>query len=167
MKHYFLAITAVFALLITSCGPTQKDAIAFNDKLVDLSDKVNDLSDQMADQLDGHNLDTLNAVYGKFSAAIKNALAETKQMKPIDEKDPGYYNAAIAHFENMSKLCDAEVKRIVATTAKFASGAEPTEEELASLETDIQNYDSQSQKTMDAVKAEQRKFSQKWDFMLR
>jgi hypothetical protein len=167
MKHYFLAVTAVFALLITSCGPTQKDAIAFNDKLVDLSDKVNDLSDQMADQLDGHNIDTLNAVFAKFSAAIKNGLAEMKQMKPVDEKDPGYYDAALAHFENMSKLSDAEVKRIVATTAKFAAGAEPTEEELATLEKDIQTYDTQSQKTMDAVKAEQKKFSQKWDFILR
>ncbi|MCU0432297.1 MAG: hypothetical protein MUC87_02450 [Bacteroidia bacterium] len=166
MKKYFFAITAVFALLLTSCGPSQDDAVTYNNKLVDLSDKVDDLTNKLADELDGENIDSLNAVYTRFKAVIKNGLAEVKLMKPLEEKDPGYYNAMLAHFENMNKLAENEVKSIVAATAKFAGGVEPTEEEISSLEKNIEKFDTDSQKSMDLVKAEQKKFSNRWNIIL-
>lgn len=166
MKKYLVAFAAIFALLLVSCGPTQDDAVKYNDKLVDLSDKVDDLTNSLADQLDGHNVDSLNKLYANFTAVIKNGLAEVKQMKPLEEKDPAYHNAMLAHFENMDKLAQNEVKRIVEITTKFGSGAEPTDEEYEALEKDIETFDNSSQKSMDRVKEEQKKFSNRWNIIL-
>jgi peptidoglycan hydrolase CwlO-like protein len=166
MKKYLVAFSATFILLLASCGPTQDDAVKYNNKLVDLSDKVDDLTNSLADQLDGHNVDSLNKLYTNFVAVIKNGLAEVKQMKPLEEKDPAYYNAMLAHFENMDKLAQNEVKRIVAITTKFGSGAEPTDEEYAALEKDIETFDNSSQQSMDRVKTEQKKFSTRWNIIL-
>jgi F0F1-type ATP synthase gamma subunit len=168
MKKVLFAATAVVALLFTSCGPTQDDAIKYNDKIVDLSDNVNDMSDKMADQLDGHNLDTLKVVYTNFAKSIKSALAECEKMGPLEEEDKAYHEAALAHFRNMNKLVDNEVKRIIDATVKFsAEDAEPTEAEITSLDKDIDTYDTESQKTMDGLKTAQKQFSKKWNFDLR
>ena len=168
MKKVLFAATAVVALLFTSCGPTQDDAIKYNDKIVDLSDNVNDMSVKMADQLDGHNLDTLKITYTKFAASIKSALAECEKMGPLEEEDKAYHEATLAHFRNMNKLVDGEVKRIVDATVKFSnSDVEASDEEIAALEKDINTYDTESQKTMDGIKAAQRVFSKKWNFDLR
>ncbi|MGL5888295.1 MAG: LIC11966 family surface protein [Bacteroidia bacterium] len=168
MKKVLFAATAVVALLFTSCGPTQADAIKYNDKIVDLSDKVNDMSDKMADQLDGHDLDTLKAVYSKFSATIKSALAECEKMGALREEDKFYHDATLTHFRSMDKLVDNEVKRIVDATIKFsAPEAEPSDTEIEALNKDIDTYDTQTKKTMDGVKTAQKEFSKKWNFDLR
>lgn len=164
LKQLALAGIVALSVSLTSCGPTQKDAIKYNDALVDLSDKINKQSDNMVDQLDGHNIDSLNIVHKNFQVTIKEALAECEKMEPLDGKRY-YLDAALNYFRTMQRIAEKEGSEMVMLLNK-TKDAELTEEEVDKLMKSAQSYDDESEKAWTKMKGAQRMFSKEWDFEL-
>ena len=163
MKKVILTL-AVASALFTSCGPSQNDAIAYNDKIVDIQKALLPVQDACVDQIDGHNKDSLKIVQAQFSEKSKNALEECQKLKDFNGKRE-YLDASLDYFKVTQSLADNEGKQIMQIMTKDSS--QVTEKDASDVTAFATKFDAEYTKVLKKVQDAQVAFAKEWKFEIK
>ena len=163
MKKYLLAASAFMALILVSCGPTQSDAIKYNDELIAIQKSLVPFHQGFIDQIDGHNADSLKTMQALFVQKSKEALETCEKMQPFGEKRD-YLDAAIEYFKTLNSLANNESKLITETMVKDST--QITEEDMNKITEYAGKFDSEYERIMKKVQDAQNAFATEWKFQL-
>src|ERR1041384_1752728 len=98
MKKIAVLAIVVIGLMIASCGPSQKEAMKYNDEMVNIQRALSPLHETFIDQVDGHNVDSMKLAYSSFTEKAKASLEACEKLGPFAEKRE-YLDAAIEYFK--------------------------------------------------------------------
>ncbi len=163
MKKVILSALVVLGLTLTSCGPTQKDALKYNDEVVAIQKALTPVHEAFIDQLDGHNIDSLKWAHSNFSANAKSSLEAAEKMGPFADKRE-YLDAAIAYFKVVKGLADNEGKSMVEIMSKDST--QMTEADVDKINQLAEKFDTEYEKTLGDVQRAQEAFAKEWKFDL-
>lgn len=82
-KHIFLSCLSVSLI---SCGPSSKEAIFYNDGIMEIVNKVTVAQNNFFDQTDGHNIDSLVICQKLYAQKSKESLDEIAKLNAFDNK---------------------------------------------------------------------------------
>jgi hypothetical protein len=165
MKKVIFMVSAIAAtFLMTSCGPTKKDAMKYSDRIVAIGKEMDGVSAMFINQIDGHNVDSLKLAYGKFDSQIGSSLEECKNMKPFG-KNQDFLNAAIEYFTAVKSLADNEAKGMVDIMTKDTS--QITEQDITNVKALATKYDTDYDKALKKVQDAQLAFAKEWKFEIK
>lgn len=163
MKKVILLALVGLGLTLTSCGPSQKDALKYNDDVVAIQKALTPIHEAFIDQLDGHNVDSLKYTHGKFSESAGLSLAACEKIGPFaDNRD--YLDAAIAYFKVVKGLADNEGKNMVEIMTKDST--QVTEDDINKVNEFASKFDSEYEKVLGSVQKAQEAFAKEWKFDL-
>jgi hypothetical protein len=152
MKKLALFILGASTLFLVSCG--QKDAVNFNDKLVnlqkDLLKTVNTIKDSKTDSTSG------NELLKKMQAAIKTKVAELSAVKAPSDGE-AFKQAMMDDFNGIDKSYDLLVK---------ISDPATTPEEKTELMSQFSVWETKIGTLDENVISEQKKFASKHNIKL-
>ncbi len=163
MKKVILSALVVVAFTITSCGPTQKDALKYNDDVVAVQKALTPIHEAFIDQLDGHNIDSLKYTHAKFVESTNASLAACEKMQAFADKRE-YLDAAISYFKVVKGLAENEGKSLVEIMSKDST--QVTDDDVTKVNTLAEKFDSEYEKTLAAVQRAQEAFAKEWKFDL-
>lgn len=163
MKKVILSALVVLGLTLTSCGPSQKDALKYNDEIVAVQKALTPIHEAFIDQLDGHNPDSLKLTHANFAASAKSSLEACEKMQPFADKRE-YLDAAISYFKTVKGLADNEGKSMVDIMTKDST--QVTEADVAKINELAAKFDGDYEKILGTVQQAQEAFSKEWKFDL-
>ena len=163
MKKVILSALVVLGLTITSCGPTQKDALKYNDEIVAIQKSLTPVHEAFIDQLDGHNPDSLKLTHANFSASANSSLESCEKMQPFGDKRD-YLDAAISYFKVVKGLADNEGKSMVEIMSKDST--QVTDEDVNKINELAAKFDGDYEKILGTVQSAQEAFAKEWKFDL-
>jgi hypothetical protein len=163
MKKVILSALVVLGLTITSCGPSQKDALKYNDEIVSVQKALTPIHEAFIDQLDGHNPDSLKLTHSNFAAGAKSSLETAEKMQPFNEKRD-YLDAVISYFKVVKGLADNEGKSMVEIMSKDST--QFTEEDVNKINELAAKFDGDYEKILGRVQSAQEAFAKEWKFDL-
>ncbi len=163
MKKVILSALIVLGLTLTSCGPSQKDALKYNDDVVAIQKALTPIHEAFIDQLDGHNPDSLKLTHGNFASSAKTSLESCEKIQPFADKRD-YLDAAISYFKVVKGLADNEGKSMVEIMTKDST--QVTEEDINKVNEFAAKFDSEYEKVLGNVQKAQEAFAKEWKFDL-
>lgn len=161
LKKSILILAAASSLVLTSCGPTQDDAIKYNDQIVAIQKALLPAQDAFINQIDGHNKDSLKLTQAQFSEKSKTALEQCQKMPEFNGKRE-YLDASIDYFKVTLSLADNEAKQIMTIMTK--DSAQVTDKDVADVTAFATKFDAEYAKTLKKVREAQLAFSKEWKF---
>ena len=161
MKKIILSVAVVSTLFLASCGPSKKDAIAYNDQFIGIQKNLMPMYDGFIDQIDGHNVDSLKIMYGEFSAKSASALEECEKSKDFNGKTD-YKDAALDYFKTINGLAQNEGKKIMDISSKDSTQITP--DDVTALTLCAGKFDSEYARVFQRLKDAQAAFSKEWKF---
>ena len=151
----------LMALVLASCGPTQKDAIRYNDDLISIERNLTTTHEGFIDQLDGHNLDSLKIMQKLFAEKSEKALTDCEKIKDFNGKR-AYLDASIGYFKVINGLAKKECMEM---TSILTKGEEQlTEEENEKLTMLATKLDADYETALNMVQEAQKVFAAEWKF---
>lgn len=163
MKKVIVSALVVLGLTLTSCGPSQKDALKYNDDVVAIQKALTPIHEAFIDQLDGHNADSLKLTHGNFAAGAKTSLEACEKIGPFADKRD-YLDAAISYFKVVKGLADNEGKSMVEIMTKDST--QVTEDDINKVNELASKFDSEYEKVLGTVQKAQEAFAKEWKFDL-
>jgi major membrane immunogen (membrane-anchored lipoprotein) len=163
-KKLILCFVAASAFLLTSCGPSQKDAIQYNDQIVGIQKSLLPPHQAFINQFDGHNLDSLKITHELFMAKAKGTLEECQKMTDFNGKRE-YLESALDYFKTIQGLADNEGKQLVQILTKDSS--QITEKDVADVTAIATKFDSDYAKVLKKVQDAQVVFAKEWKFEIK
>jgi hypothetical protein len=163
MKKVILSALVVLGLTLASCGPSQKDALKYNDEIVAVQKALTPIHEAFIDQLDGHNPDSLKLTHSNFVANAKSSLEIAEKMQPFAEKRD-YLDAAITYFKVVKGLADNEGKNMVEIMTKDST--QITDADVNKINELAAKFDSDYEKILGTVQKAQEAFAKEWKFDL-
>ena len=163
MKNVILSALVVLGLTLTSCGPSQKEALKYNDEIVTVQKALTPIHEAFIDQLDGHNIDSLKWAHNNFATNAKSSLEAAEKMGPFADKRD-YLDAVIAYFKIVKGLADNEGKNMVEIMSKDST--QMTEADVNAINEIAAKFDSEYEKTLGNVQKAQEAFAKEWKFDL-
>ena len=161
MKKIILSISAFVMLAFVSCGPSAKDAVAYNDNIMTIVNKVTLAQNDFFDQTDGHNMDSLVISLKSYSERSKAGLDEINKLTPFAEKKE-YLDAAINFVKSLNALADNEGKQMVEIMTKDTAAI--TEADVKMVEDLSNKLNDESNKVTKAIEEAQNAFKAEWKF---
>lgn len=158
-----LTTCVVLGLTLTSCGPSQKDALKYNDEIVAVQKALTPIHEAFIDQLDGHNPDSLKLTHSNFAASAKSSLETCEKMQPFGDKRD-YLDAAISYFKVVKGLAENEGKSMVEIMSKDST--QVTEEDVNKINELATKFDGDYEKILGTVQSAQEAFAKEWKFDL-
>lgn len=158
-----IACLAACSLLLVSCGPSKRDAMKYNDKIMDKVNHLTKVHESYLNLIDGHNLDSFKIVQKQFNDEAQKSLTEIEQMKPFGGKRE-YADAAVNYFKTLNALVDNEGKQIVDILSMPADSL--TDEDFDKISELAGRFDDEYGKVYNELEAAQIKFSKEWDFKI-
>lgn len=159
MKKLIFPALVVLGLTLTSCGPSKKDALKYNDDIVNVQKALTPIHEAFIDQLDGHNADSLKIVYQSFINGVKSSLEVCEKMNPFNEKRE-YLDAAIAYFKVMKSITENEGKSMTDIMSKDSTQVLPDDE--TKYNEYATKFDSDYEKALETVQKAQEVFAKEW-----
>jgi hypothetical protein len=151
-------------LVLASCGPSQGDAVKYNDQIVGLQKALLPLHEGFIAQIDGHNLDSLKILHELFAVKAKSTLAECEKL-PGFGGNRDYANAAAAYFKVLGSLADKEGTSLVNILTKDSS--QMTDKDVYDVTTLAAKFDSEYARALQKIQDAQMTFSKEWKFELK
>ena len=158
MKKLLPALV-VLGLTLTSCGPTKKDALKYNEEIVNVQKALTPIHEAFIDQLDGHNVDSLKIVYNYFNASARTSLETCEKMQPFNDKRD-YLDAAITYFKVMKSITENEGKNMTDIMSKDSTQVAPDDE--TKYNDYATKFDSDYEKALETVQKAQEVFAKEW-----
>lgn len=162
MKKLLLPVAAALVIL-TSCGPSQNDAIKYNDTIMDMIENLKVNHNMFMDQIDGHNIDSLKITHKLFSDKSSQSLEESKKIGPFADKKE-FSDVVVEYFTTIHSIAHGEGKEMVDIMSKDT--AQITEEDYNHIQELATKFDDSYSNVYDKLKAAQVKFSSEWKFAL-
>jgi hypothetical protein len=163
MKKLIL-ITGTLTFMLTSCGPTQDDALKYNDSIVDITDKLTETQDMFYAQFDGHNIDSLKITHELFVQQAEISSENLTKVKIFEEKNE-FGKAASDFIATVNSIANKEGKQIVELLIKLDEDNES--EDYENLNNVAETMDEKYEKALNYLKKEQIAFSKKWNYKLK
>lgn len=163
MKKIALSIGALVMFLMVSCGPSAKDAVAYNDKIMDLINALTVTHNAFLGQIDGHNVDSLKMTQKMFADKAKTSLEEVNTLGAFAEKKE-YLDAAVEYFTTINSLVSNEGMQAVEIMSKDST--QITVEDVDKMQALGTKFDADYEKTYNMIQAAQAKFASEWKFEL-
>ncbi|MGZ3862385.1 MAG: LIC11966 family surface protein [Bacteroidia bacterium] len=164
LKKCILSLVTVSSMILTSCGPSQDDAIKYNDQIVAIQKALLPAQDAFISQIDGHNKDSLKLTQANFSEKSKTALEQCQKMPEFNGKRE-YLDASIEYFKVTLSLADNEAKQIMAIMTK--DSAQVTDKDVADVTACATKFDKDYANILKKVQEAQAAFSKEWKFDVR
>lgn len=163
MKKIKFALIVCVLLVFNACGPTQGDAISYNDGIMTIIDSLTIEHELLLDQIDGHNIDSLKLTHKLFSEKAKTSLDRAKKIEAFaNNKD--FRNVALEYLTTMNYLADNEAKQMVEIMRKDSLQIPQIDvDEINKL---AASFDETYGKVYDKILAAQIKFASEWKFKL-
>jgi hypothetical protein len=163
MKKIIL-VTGTLIFMLTSCGPTQQDAIKYNDSIIDITDKLTEMQDLFINQLDGHNVDSLKITHELFVKQTEISSEHLAKLKIFEDKND-FGKAASDFIATVNSIANNESKEIVELLSKDAE--QFTDEDPEKLNNLASMMDEKYEKAFKHFQKVQISFSKKWNFKLK
>ena len=165
MKKIILSAFVVLGLTLTltSCGPTQKDALKYNDEIVAVQKTLTPIHEAFINQLDGHNVDSLKMTHANFMASAKTSLEFCEKIQPFADKRD-YLDASIEYFKVVKGLADNEGKSMVEIMSR--DSAQISDADIAKVNEYAAKFDSEYEKVLAKVQTAQQAFAKELKFDL-
>jgi hypothetical protein len=161
-KTITLIMFAIVAMVVTSCGPTKEEAIAYNDKIIGEQvaciDKIDKLYDAMKNYTDHEGLDKAHAAALK---QIETSSGIVSKMEKFDDNQE-FRDAALKLLATYQSLLQNELKKMVEYSKL------PDEQYTTEMEDDFNKLSDITMKRMDEelkqLNAIQLKFANNFKF---
>ena len=163
MKKLKFALIVCVLLVFYACGPTQGDAIRYNDSIMNIIDSLTIEHELLLNQIDGHNIDSLKLTHKLFSERARSSLERGKKIEAFaDNRD--YRNVALEYFTTMNYLADNEAKQMVEIMRK--DSLQIPQSDVDEINKLAASFDEAYGKVYDKILAAQLKFADEWKFKL-
>ena len=159
MKKIVLSALVILGLTLTSCGPTKKDSLKYNDEIVNVQKALTPIHEAFIDQLDGHNVDSLKIVYHNFTEGVKSSLEACEKIQAFNDKRD-YLDAAITYFKVMKSITENEGKNMADLMSKDSTQVSPEDE--AKYNEYATKFDGDYEKALETVQKAQFTFAKEW-----
>jgi hypothetical protein len=163
MKKIIVLAMFVIGIAVTSCGPSQKDALKYNDEIVAIQKGLTPVHEAFIDQLDGHNPDSLKVIHASFMDKAKTSLEACEKLGPFAEKRD-YLDAAVEYFKVVKGLADSEGTSMVQIMTKDST--QVTDEDVSKVNEVASKFDSDYEAILGKVQKAQEAFAKEWKFDL-
>lgn len=150
-------------ILISACGPTQNDAIKYNDSIMKIIDGLAIEHTLFLNQIDGHNIDSLKLIHKLFVAKAKESLEASKKIGPFGDKTE-FIDVTLDYFNTLNSIANTEGKQMVEIMSKDST--QLTQEDLDKIDVLAAKFDNDYGKVYDKISTIQEKFSKEWKFEL-
>lgn len=164
LKKSILLLAAAASLTLTSCGPSQDDAIKYNDQIVAIQKALLPAQDAFINQIDGHNKDSLKLTQSQFLEKSKTALDQCQKMPEFNGKRE-YLDASLDYFKVTLSLAENEAKQIATIMTKDSS--QVTDKDVTDVTAFATKFDTEYAKILKKVQEAQLAFSKEWKFDIR
>lgn len=163
MKKINFALSVGVLLIFSACGPTQDEAIRYNDGIMNIIDSLTIEHELLLDQIDGHNIDSLKLTHKLFSEKAKSSLERGKKIEAFaDNRD--FRNIALEYFTTMNYLADNEAKQMV--EIMYKDSLQIPQSDVDEINKLAASFDETYGKVYDKILAAQIKFADLWKFKL-
>lgn len=162
MKKLILII-GTLSIILTSCGPTQNEAIKYNDSLIDITDKIMEKQNLFVNQLDGHNIDSLKITHQLFVRQAEISIEELTKVKIFDDKNE-FGNSVSEYIAIVNSIVNNEAKQMVELLSKEAEQYTLYDQEK--IEKLASKFDEKNNKSFENLEKAQLAFSKEWNFKL-
>jgi hypothetical protein len=157
-----LAGTLIGTIMI-SCGPSQTDAVKYNDDLIALEKHLTPVHEKFIDQMDGHNPDSLKIMHTLFSSEAKAALENCEKIQPFNNKRD-YLDAVLDYFKTINGLAQNEGKMITDIMVKDTT--QMTEQDIANATSYAGKFDEKYAVVLKKFQDAQAVFAKEYKFRL-
>lgn len=161
MKKLIFSLGSLGLLALVSCEPGTKDALAYNDRIMEIVNIATLSQNNFFDQTDGHNMDSLAIAQRHYSEASKKCMDDINKVDGFAGKKE-YLNAAINFVKTLHVMADNEAKQMVDIMTKDTS--QVTEADISKVEELITKLDEESKRVSQEVVDAQQAFSKEWKF---
>ena len=161
MKKIILSIGALGFLALVSCGPSAKDALAYNDNIMSIVNKATIAQNDFFEQTDGHNLDSLMLIQKQYSEKSKACLDEITKLTAFADKKE-FLDAAINFVKSANTMADNEGKQMMEIMVKDTASI--TDEDIHTVEVLNEKINAESNKVSKEITDAQQAFAKEWKF---
>jgi hypothetical protein len=163
MKKIAIVACAFLMMLLSACGPTQNEAVKYNDSIMKIIDALAIEHTLFLDQIDGHNVDSLKLTHDHFVAKAKESLEASKKIGPFGDKTE-FIDVTLDYFKVLNSIANTEGTQMVEIMSK--DSAQITQEDLDKIDVLAAKFDEDYGKVYDKISAAQEKFAKEWKFEL-
>lgn len=163
MKKTAIVTCAFLFLVLNACGPTQNQAIKYNDSIMKIIDGLAIEHTLFLNQIDGHNIDSLKLTHTLFVNKAKESLEASKKIGPFGDKTE-FIDVTLNYFTVLNSIANAEGAQMVEIMSK--DSAQITQEDLNKIDVLAAKFDDDYGKVYDKISAAQEKFAKEWKFEL-
>lgn len=150
-------------MAMVSCGPSQEDAIKYNDEFIALEKNLTPIHEKFIDQMDGHNPDSLKIMYNLFASETKSALSSCEKMQPFNNKR-AYLDAVLDYFKTLDGMAQNEGKKIAEIMSKDST--QITEQDIAVATENAGKFDEKYAVVLKKFQDAQAAFATEYKFRL-
>jgi lysyl-tRNA synthetase class I len=162
MKKVIL-ITGSLIFILTSCGPTQEDALKYNDSLIDITDELTEMQDLFVNQIDGHNVDSLKITHELFVQQSEISSENLAKVKKFEDKNE-FGKATSDFIATINSVANNECKKMVELLSK--DGEQFTDQDQEKLNILASMMNEKYNKVFKNLQKKQIAFSKEWNFKL-
>ncbi len=156
-----LPICALLFFSLVSCGPTSKNALAYNEQIMDIVNLATLSQNNFFDLTDGHNMDSLIIAQRHYSEATGKCYNDINRIDAFGGNKE-YLNAAINFVKTLNQMADNEAKQMVSIMSKDT--ADVTEADIFKVKELLAKLEQESERTSKEVVDAQQTFSEEWKF---
>ncbi|MBA2610647.1 MAG: hypothetical protein H0U95_01660 [Bacteroidetes bacterium] len=163
MKKITLLASAILFAIITSCGPTQNEAITYNDNITAIIDGLTIEHNLFLNQIDGHNIDSLKLSHKLFADKATKSLDDCKKIGPFGDKKE-FIDVATDYFTTLYSIATVEGTKMVELMSK--DSLQITQQDLDKITEIATKFDADYDLAYNKIQAAQMKFAKEWKFTL-
>ncbi len=163
MKKLSLFASAFLLTILVSCGPTQNEAITYNDNITGIIDGLTIEHTLFLDQIDGHNIDSLKISHKLFVDKATTSLEASKKIGPFADKKE-FIDVAKDYFTTLHSIATVEGTQMVEIMSK--DSMQITQQDLDKITEIATKFDADYDNAYNKIQAAQMKFAKEWKFTL-
>lgn len=164
MKKLVLFLGVGLMTIFTSCGPTQEDAVKYNDEVVADQKKLLAMEEELINAITGdESVSKVEGAYEDYVDFIATTLKKYEEMDSFDKNDT-FRKAMIELLKAFQTVAKDEYKTVVDIYGKTEE--ELTEEDLDTWDSVIDDIESKEGDANDAFLEKQKVFADEYGFSL-
>lgn len=164
MKKLLLFVGVGLMTVFTSCGPTQDDAVKFNDQVVADQKELLAMEEELIGTItDDADVSDVEKAYEKYVKFIDNTLKKYEEMDEFDKNDT-FRKAMLELLKAFQAIAKDEYKTVVKIYGK--SEEDLTEDDLDTWDSVIDDIESKEGEANDAFLEKQKVFADEFGFSL-
>lgn len=153
----------ILAVTLFSCKskPTPQEAVAYNDKVVDIHTKAINSLDDITTAFDGSAADLQAAHKGAIDKAAQ-AIDGIKKLGPLEADKTAFYDAAVSYLTMHKQVLESEYKKVI----EILSKEETADEDFTAVENLMKEAEDKYAKGDEDFEKAQVSFAKEYGFQI-